>query len=106
MPMATGLIETSSALRFLQQLSKDFGEQPADGGREACAEAAMPGGGVARMKADEGGLTVTLLSDDPAVIALSKRLIEGYIANCPFRDQLDHVEWIDRDGPVASFSDA
>ncbi|CAN7375506.1 hypothetical protein LJR030_003884 [Rhizobium sp. LjRoot30] len=106
MPMATGLIETSSALRFLQQLSKDFGQEAADGDREVCAEAAMPGGGIARMKADAQGLTVTLLSDDPAVIALSKRLIEGYIANCPFRDQLDHVEWVDRDGPVASFSDA
>lgn len=95
MPIATGTFETPLAMRYVQQMSRDFTDTEPDAGG-ACSQVSLPGGGVARLQASENGLTVTLVCDDPQVIARSKRIIEGYFAHVAAGAPITPV-WIDSD---------
>ncbi|MBN9030083.1 MAG: hypothetical protein BGO05_00525 [Rhizobiales bacterium 63-7] len=95
MPIATGTFETPLAMRYVQQMSREFTDTEPDAGG-GCSQVSLPGGGMARLQAGEHGLTVTLISDDPQVIARSKRIIEGYFEHVAAGLPVAPV-WIDSD---------
>ncbi len=95
MPIATGTFETPLAMRYVQQMSREFTDtEPNEAGD--CSQVALPGGGTARLQAGENGLTVTLMSDDPQVIDRCKRVIEGYFAHVAAGAPIVPI-WIDSD---------
>ena len=97
MPVALGTFETPLSARSMQQIAMQFSANVITDDAPPVVNVALAGGGVATLQVVNGCLHVSLVCDDPQIIAEAKKLIEGYFAHA-LPDMADCViVWTDGD---------
>lgn len=89
---ATGRFDTPNGSKYLQQLCKHFAHKvPASHtDTEGRVEFSI---GLAEMRADETGLTVTVTGDSDENLGHLKEVIDSHLKRFAFREEFSTMDW-------------
>lgn len=92
MPTSHARFETPNGSKYLQQLCKHFGhktevEFDAEKGRIALSP------GPAELRADAGGLDVTVSAEDDESLARLRGIVESHLKRFAFREEFETLDW-------------